>query len=120
MICPWHERLQLSSTPTGRNTLPCAIGFGLYRLASHPSVNPTRVRTKSTSRIKRLERVGGIPRLSAMKSRDCLTYLAAVLVVLQQGPCLREIRLQRPKFVIRVSSSTPRVMKVGTTAVPAR
>jgi hypothetical protein len=77
-------------------------------------------REGSTSRIKRLERGGGGPRLSAMKSRDCLTYLAAVLVVLQQGPCLREIRLQRPKFVIRVSSSTPRVMKIGATAVPAR
>ncbi len=38
MICPWHERLQLSSTLSGRNTHACSIGFGLYGLDSFSSV----------------------------------------------------------------------------------
>jgi hypothetical protein len=49
-------------------------------------------------------------------NRHSLTDIAVALVVLQQRPSFQEIRLQRPKVVIYVLSSTTR--NLGTSLIP--
>ena len=58
------------------------------------------------------------PGINALNDRHYLTHFAFVLVVLQQGLGFCVSRLQRPKVIVSVPSSTSRPMNLSTALIP--